>query len=419
MLAVRLLVRVLQRKLTLDQALVHPKADEFVHELLYGVCRHYFSLSERVNRQLSRPLRQKDMDVFCVLLTAALQIRHLRVPSYAAVHSAVDLPRRIGKPWAAKLVNAVLRRLAADSGQSKGVEAQYDHPSWLIEQIRSQYPKIWQNILLTNLSRAPMSLRVNQSRCTREECAARLEREGHAVQSGLVPGSLVLDKPTPSHQVAAIGEGLASIQDQGAQLAAWLLTPTPGMRVLDACAAPGNKTTHLLEFAPDIALTCVDPSARRLERLETECGRLRLPKPRILNVSLEEAFSRTSRPFDAVLLDVPCSGTGTLRRHPDIKILAHEPDIARHHALQSRLVAAAWRTLRPGGKLLYSTCSILRQENDEPLEALAARQDARRIATPIKQLCDVPHQDTRFGVQLIPTKQGPDAMYYSLFEKAL
>ena len=415
----QLLARVLQGTLPLDQAIQHPKADAFVHELLYGVCRHYFSLTERVNRHLNRPLRSRDFDVLCLLLTAALQLRHLRVPTYAAVHTAVDVTRRIGKPWASKLVNAVLRRVAQDLGQPKDLEAQLDHPSWLIELMRDQYPQTWRDLLSANLLRAPMSLRVNRSRCTLEDCASRLEREGHAVERGVVPGSLVLNKPASSKFVAAIGEGLASIQDQGAQLAALLLAPKPGMRVLDACAAPGNKSTHLLELAPDMALTCVDPSARRLERLFAECERLRLPKPQIFTASLEENSWWDGRPFDAVLLDVPCSGTGTLRRHPDIKVLAQQQDIARHQAQQSRLVEAAWRTLKSGGKLLYSTCSLLRQENDEPLEALALRQDALRIATPLVKECGAPHQDTRLGVQLLSSEQGPDAMYYSLFEKIL
>lgn len=418
-LAVQLLVRVLQGTLPFDQAIQHPKADPLVHELLYGVCRHYFSLTECVNRQLSRPLRRKDFDVFCLLLTAALQLRHLRVPAYAAVHTAVDVTRRIGKPWAAKLVNALLRRLAQDLGQPRGIEAQLDHPSWLIELVREQYPQTWRSIFSANLSRAPMSLRVNSARCTLEDCASLLERDGHEVEHGLLPGSLVLTNPAPSRLVTAIGKGLASIQDQGAQLAARLLAPKPGMRVLDACAAPGNKSTHLLELAQDIALTCVDPAARRLERLSAECERLQLPRPQIFNASLEDACWWDGRPFDIVLLDVPCSGTGTLRRHPDIKVLARQQDIARHQAQQTRLVAAAWRTLKPGGTLLYSTCSILSQENDEPLQALVVRQDALRIATPLLKECGVPHQDTRFGTQLLATEQGPDAMYYSLFQKTL
>lgn len=422
----RLLVRVLQGELPFDQALAHPRADAFVHELLYGVCRHYFSLTERVNRQLNRPLRRKDFDVMCLLLTAALQLGHLRVPAHAAVHTAVDITRRIGKPWAVKLVNAVLRGLIADPGPLKGLEAQLDHPSWLIELVRQQYPDNWRGILLANLSRAPMSLRVNRTQCTPEACIAMLEGQGHAARPGLVPYSLVLDSPAPSKHVTAVGRGWASIQDQGAQLAALLLAPKSGMRVLDACAAPGNKSTHLLELAPDMELTCVDSSARRLKRLSTECERLRLPKPHIFNAPLEEDGWWDARPFDAVLLDVPCSGTGTLRRHPDIKVLAHNKDILRHKAQQSRLVAAAWRTLKPGGKLLYSTCSILSQENDEPLEALALRQDALRIATPLLKGCGVPHLDTGLGAQLCSTefspqaatKEQPDGMYYSLFKKA-
>ncbi len=417
-LAVRTLVRILRDGILLDQALAHPKADPFVHELLYGVCRHYYSLSSRVHRRLSRTLRQKDFDIFCLLLAGTYQLRHMRIPTHAAVHTSVEVSRRLGKPWAAKLVNAVLRAVERDPGNPKGLEAELDHPSWLMELLREQYPQAWRSLLINNLSRAPMSLRVNQARCSAQECGTLLQASGVSAKPGLVPGALVLAQPVPSAQVPAITRGLASIQDEGAQLAALLLAPKAGMRVLDACAAPGNKSTHLLELAPQISLTCIDPSTRRLDRLLSECERLRLPKPTVFNAPLEDLSWWDGTAFDAILLDVPCSGTGTLRRHPDIKLRAQQRDLASHQARQSRLVSAAWRTLSIGGHLLYSTCSMLRQENDDSLQELSARRDALRLSTPLIGQCAVPHLETKLGTQLLPVDGGPDAMYYSLFQKA-
>lgn len=410
-------MRLLRGEIVLDRALAHPKADSFVHELLYGVCRRYFSLLGRVHRHLSRPLRRKDFDLFCLLLTGAYQLAHMRTPTHAAVHASVDVSRRLGKPWAAKLVNAVLRAVARDAGKPKGQEAELDHPTWLIEILREQYPQAWHDLLIANLTRAPMSLRVNQARCSPQECSAHLQASGLSAEPGRMPGALVLTQPVPSARVQAIAQGLASIQDEGAQLAALLLAPKAGMRVLDACAAPGNKSTHLLELAPKISLTCVDPSTRRLDRLFSECARLRLPKPQVFNSRLEDLCWWDGTPFDAVLLDVPCSGTGTLRRHPDIKLLAKEQDLQSHQAQQLRLVSAAWRTLRLGGHLLYSTCSMLRQENDDSLQELSARPDARRLTMPLVKRYALPHLETRLGTQLLSVEGGADAMYYSLFQK--
>ncbi len=424
-LAVRLLERVLRGELPLDHALAHRRASPLLSELIHGVCRHYYSLKAHTQRRLNRPLRRKDADIECLLLIGALQLLHLRVPAHAAVHTSVEVARRLGKPWAAKLINAVLRAVTNTPQPARGPEARFDHPAWLIAEMREQYPSMWRDLLAVNLSRAPMSLRVNTRRGTVDACRASLRADGQNAMPGAVPGSLVLERPTASNRLQALRKGLASVQDEGAQLAALLLAPQPGMRILDACAAPGNKGTHILELAPDISptragvsLTCIDPSARRLERLHSQCVRLALPAPRVFNTRLEALSWWDGRPFDAVLLDVPCSGTGTLRRHPDIKILASRCALERHQEQQSRLLRAAWRTLAPGGRLLYSTCSMLRQENDDSLRALARRSDALARPLPLIKTLALEHQDTAFGVQLLPRRGGPDAMFYALFEKA-
>ncbi len=417
LLATRLLVKILKRGLPFDRALLHEHANPFVHELLYGVLRHYFSLSERVSRHLQKPLRNKDFDLFCLLMTGALQILHLRTPAHAAVNESVDIARRLGKPWTDKLINAVLRTVAKDTFEGQGIEAAFDHPKWLIEQAQAQYPHHWHDLLLANLTKAPMCLRVNATKTTREAVLETLQRNGSPAVPGALPSCIILEAPMPSEQIPGIASGELSIQDQGAQLAARLLNASSGMRVLDACAAPGNKTAHLLEHTPGIALTSVDQSESRLQRIKTECHRLGLPTPEIICARFEQLAWWDGRPFDAVLLDVPCSGTGTLRRHPDIKVLAKADDLQAHHQSQKRLLDAAWRTLKPGGKLLYSTCSMLKRENEDSVQALRTRSDAAVLDMPQIKACGLVSIETQSGVQLVTTPQGPDAMFYALFGK--
>lgn len=416
-LAVVLLVRIIERRQSFDNALAHPKATPLTHELLYGVCRHYFSLQERITRHLSMPLRKKDLDVLCLLFVGTLQLVHMRVPAHAAVHTAVEISRKLNKPWAAKLINAVLRSVQRDTRELVAPEAQFDHPSWLVRRVRDEYPDLWQDLLCANQTRAPLALRVNRSQSNQETALGRLSADGVTATPGRVPGSLTLSKPSPSDRLSVIGDGLASIQDEGAQLAALLLAPTPGMRVLDACAAPGNKTTHLLECAPTLQLTCVDSNAARLPRVAEECMRLKLPEPRIVHSTLEQLDWWDGRPFDAILLDVPCSGTGTLRRHPDIKLRLQPRDVTQHQATQKLLLNAAWRTLGKGGRLLYSTCSMLKQENDDVLEDFFVHASAQRLAMPLLHSGGLAHRRLTHGIQLLPQEDGPDAMYYSLIAK--
>lgn len=385
------------------------KDRRLLRELAYGSIRHFFSLRALVAGALDKPAASLDSLVLCLLLVGAYQLRRTRIPAYAAVNETVAAARRLGKPWAGPLVNSVLRRLDAVA-PTDDVEAQYDHPRWLIDSVRRDFPETWASVLTANNTRAPMCLRVNPARQTTGSYLETLRRVGIAARHGMTGQALLLDTPVPTSSLPGFARGAVSIQDQGAQLAAGLLEPEPGHRVMDACAAPGGKALHLLEAVAPLDLVALDVDPSRANAMQEEFRRLGRD-PRAVRVGDATNLDWwDGRPFDRVLLDAPCSGTGTLRRHPDIKLLKEASDIDAFHQIQSTLVATVWRTLAPGGILLYCTCSILNHENDTVLDAfLAAHPDD---AKPMAITAPWGHA-TRYGRQLLPSPGGPDGFYYA------
>lgn len=313
------------------------------------------------------------------------------------------------------LLNACLRRFlreraaleAAVAGQP---EAQWNHPAWWVDEVRGSYPDQWRQILEAANMPAPLTLRVNVRRASRAQVAAAFQDAGLAC-APVGDSGLVLAQPRPVQQLPGFEEGWWSVQDAAAQLAAPLLAPRDGERVLDACAAPGGKTAHLLELA-DIDLLALDADAGRLARVEQNLDRLGLRGGRVAVAAADAADLDAwwdGKPFDAVLADVPCTASGIVRRHPDIRWLRRAPDIARTARLQARLVDALWRTVATGGRLLYVTCSVFPAEGARQAEAFAGRHpDARRLDAP---------------GQLLPVAVGAtlqaqhDGFFYALFAK--
>ncbi len=385
-----------------------------LQELAIGSVRHYYSLAGEVDARLHTPLKPRDAIVFCLLVIGLYQLRHTRIPSYAAVSETVAATRQVGRPWARALTNQILRS-AADQGPIAPIteQARLDHPDWLIEQMRLDHPHDWEHMLRASLSRAPLALRVNQRRIDRGTYLDRLATTGVSAHSGSAPDAVVLEEPMGASQVPGYAEGLVSIQDEGAQWAAELLAPQPRDRVLDACAAPGGKALHLLDRCDGIELVALDQDQARCEQMRTECRRVGAD-PRI--VIQGDAGALTwwdGKPFQRILLDAPCSGTGTLRRHPDIKLLKEASDLPRYHAIQSRLLAGLWRVLQTGGQLLYCTCSVLAEENDRVIDDFVmATPDAMLI--PIDAAWGI---QTRHGRQLMPQVDGPDGFFYARIEK--
>jgi len=385
-----------------------------IQELAIGSVRHYFSLSDEVSSRLITPLKPRDSIVHCLLIIGVYQLRHTRIPQYAAVSETVDATRQISRRWARGLVNQVLRRIATSHAPTpSNDEIRWDHPGWLIDLIRADYPQGWQTILHASLSRAPLTLRVNLRRTARAQYLDLLTAMEVSAHIGTAESALVLDAPVPVKSLPGFDDGTISIQDEGAQRAAALLAPIAGDQILDACAAPGGKAMHLMEWMPEITLVALDREADRCELVRTECRRQGFDPDLVIHGDATNLQWWDGRLFDRILLDAPCSGTGTLRRHPDIKLLKRAADVPQYHEIQSRLLKNLWRTLATGGRLLYCTCSVLSAENDRVVgDFLAVEKGA--AAETITVDWGVP---TRHGRQLLPSVGGPDGFYYAILVK--
>lgn len=414
--AVRILLRVIQRGESLDRAIDSVSADALARELAHGVLRWHPRLSALARRLLQRPLRARDRDVELVILVGLYQLRELRMPDHAAIHSSVETVVALRKPWARGLINAVLRayqrgREALESQVDHEPEARWAHPRWLIERLKVDWPEDFQAVLAAGNLRPPMTLRVNRLRTDRDGYLKQLEASAiAAVEHPVAPDALVLERAQEARSLPGFHEGVVSIQDAGAQLAASLLAPEPGMRVLDACAAPGGKTAHILEIQPDLAeLVALDIDAERLSRVEDNLDRLGLSATLLLGDAARPQTWWDGRGFQRILLDAPCSATGVIRRHPDIKLLRRPED---SHALAQRqraMLQALWPLLEPGGMLLYSTCSVLREENHANI---AWFLDQQEDALPAQGHAPCAHSE-RTGCQILPGEQGMDGFFYA------
>lgn len=395
----------------------------FAADLSYGLCRWYRQLHAVIAARLRKPLRERDRDVHFVMMLGAYQLLHGNVPSHAAVSTSVDLVRRLDKAWANKLVNAVLRgiqREAADPASplrrqiDSDLSLRFAQPKWLVRSLSRAWPGREQTILEALQQRAPMTLRLNTRRQARDDYLEGLARQ-EIVASPLdvVPSAVVLQRPVPVTRIPGFAEGLVSVQDAGAQLAGPLLDPRPGQRVLDACAAPGGKTGHILELADDLRVTAVDVDGGRLQRVADNLARLGRQAELLEADAADPPRAWRERPFDRILVDAPCSATGVMRRHPDIRLLRRAADIEALASRQAAILESLWGCLRIGGKLLYATCSLLPQENHLQVEAFLHRHaDAHAVTLP-----DHWGHACNPGRQTLPGENTMDGFYYALLEK--
>lgn len=387
--------------------------------ICYGVVRHYPSQEALLKRLLAKPFKRRDRDLHALLHVALFQLAHMRTPEHAAVSTAVEVTRKLDKGWARGVVNAVLRRFLRERTSLQAAiadspEAQHDHPHWLLQRMQQAWPEQWPSMVAANNRHPPMTLRVNRNRTSRSNYLDQLRQAGiAAIATTHAPDGVILEVPVSAERLPGLAAGEVSVQDEAAQLAAVLLAPQTGERLLDACAAPGGKSGHLLESCPDCALTAVDLEPSRLLRVNENLVRLGFEARVIAGDAAEPEDWWEGELFDRILLDAPCSATGVIRRHPDIKLLRRDDDIGKLVTLQRRILNALWPLLRPGGQLLYATCSILPEENSlQVAKFLADREDA------VERSLDVAWgRQAPVGRQILPGEDGMDGFYYALLEK--
>ena len=402
---------------------INPADRPLLKMLCYGTLRHHFRLRADLRKLLERPLKARDSVIESLLAIGIFQLIDTRIPDHAAVSMTVEAARLLRRPKYAGLINAVLRNfLRQDIGRQEAGddESRFNHPAWFIDALRADWPDDWQQILEANNDRAPMWLRVNQNRTTTADYLDRLAQvdDGHGMLSGFIH-AIRLAKPVPVAELPGFADGDVSVQDAAAQIAAPWLLMGGGSRILDACAAPGGKTGHLLELAsPDSVLTAIELDPERLASIHENLERLRLDATVLAADASKPKEWWDGQPFDRILLDAPCSASGVIRRHPDIKLLRRASDIEALAGLQTRLLDALWPLLAPSGRLLYVTCSVLAAENDAIVgDFLARHSDAREDRVlPNYNIRDLMVEKT-CGVQVMPGSQGLDGFYFACLER--
>lgn len=424
--AARVIADVVGRGRNLDRALmpaleaIDDRRDKaFLQAICYGVVRFYPRLDRILAELLDRPLRPRDIQLRTLILAGLYQISSMDVPDHAAVAESVDAAVAIRRPRAKGLVNAVLRRYARerlqiDARVMETPEGRWLHPPWIVERLMADWPDAWEGVLTANNEQPPMWLRVNRSKIDRDVYLKGLAQEASA--GSCAPESVLLRDPVPVEGLAGFAEGMVSVQDAAAQLAAHLLGACPGERVLDACSAPGGKAAHVLELCPQVELDALEIDEGRLTSMRATFDRLDL-RPRVIHgdASCPEDWWDGS-PYDRILVDAPCTASGVIRRHPDIKLLRRESDISRLAGHQGRILDRLWPLLRPGGRLLYATCSVFREENQIQVVAFLDRTaDASQALF---------EENPGWGVvagpgrQVLPGEAGMDGFYYACLIKA-
>lgn len=399
---------------------VIPRDQALARELAFGTARWFQRLDGLANALLDKPLKSADRDLHALLLIGLYQLLYTRIPAHAAIDETVSAANTLKKPWAKGVLNAVLRRAQRESealfsALERDPTIRVSHPRWLQKQLKADWPDHWEAICAANNQHPPMTLRINQQKTDRQAYLLELEEAGMpAKASPFSAVGITLDSACDVQQLPGFAQGLVSVQDEAAQLAAPLLELKAGQRVLDACCAPGGKTCQILESEPRLgSVLGLDLEPARLQRVRENLQRLGL------RAELTAADARDlpawwdGQPFQRILLDAPCSATGVIRRHPDIKLTRQAADIEALSLLQGQILDALWQTLEVGGILVYATCSVLPAENTRVIEAFLERQPgARELAIGGEYGLAQPR-----GRQLLPQSQGHDGFYLAKLMK--
>lgn len=412
----KIIVKLLRDKISFAKTLAN--AEGFVQEICYGVSRWYLQLDFIAKKLLTKSLKSKDLDIYVLILIGLYEIIYMRTPSHAAINENVDNARKLKKPWACNLINAVLRNFLRQQENimlaiDKNIIAKFSHPQWLIEKIKSTYPTNWENILNANNERPPMSLRINLQKTTMKNYLHKINAATNPVCSSCI----ILQEPCPVSQLPGFADGEVSVQDCGAQFAAKLLNLKPNQRILDACAAPGGKTMHILETEPNIReLVAIDHDKTRLQMIEENLKRIHAQKNKVKLLHADASQTNIwwdQQLFDRILLDAPCSATGVIRRHPDIKLLKQEKDIEKLAHKQLEILQAIWPALKSNGLLVYVTCSILPEENDQIISSFLDKTPNAHINKIDASWGTL----TKHGRQILPGQDDMDGFFYAVIHK--
>jgi 16S rRNA (cytosine967-C5)-methyltransferase len=429
--AAHAVARILREGVTLEAALHDALAaaaaalGPAVRSLSYGAVRGYYRHEGILSRLLSQPVRSLDPLVRALLSVALFELEDARTPEYAVVDAAVRAAKATDAARASGLVNAVLRRYlrerkSVDADVARNPALRHASPAWLADRLRADWPVRWTQLLAAGDVQAPMWLRVDGRRATTESYLEKLREAGRGARAeSRVPLAIALDAPCDVHELPGFEQGLVSVQDLGAQCVAFPLELAPGQRILDACAAPGGKTALIAEREPSRAhLVALDIDPQRLARVQENLVR------GDLRAELKSGDAATPEvwwdgvPFDRILLDAPCSALGVIRRHPDIRLRKSPSEIDKLPLLQARLLAASWRMLAPGGRLVYATCTVTRSENRDVVAAfLEGTPDARIIAPETWPGWPGFGEADGFGRQILPGEAGADGFYYAALLK--
>lgn len=382
-----------------------------VKSWVFGTIRFYHQLNDIVSKLLKHPIEKDNLDVHCLLLLGAYQLLYSNVATHAAIFETVNVVHDINKPWAKGLVNAILREI---DRQKERLQAQvhYSHPSWLVKKIKNNYPDQFEQIFSNNNIQAPMSIRVHPDYNLEDYQRKLLVLDIDSDQVDIAPQALVLKEAVSVFKLHDFDQGACYVQDCSAQLAAHILDPQADEFILDACSAPGGKSTHLSELAPESKILALDSDAERLTRVQQNIDRLGNKNITLVKGNAQVQDWWDGELFDKILLDAPCSATGVIRRHPDIKLLRKPKDITALVTLQKDILDNLWGMLKPGGILLYATCSILKSENERQISKfLDAHVDAKEIKI-----------DLDWGIETSPGRQqlpvqNFDGFYYAKITK--
>jgi 16S rRNA (cytosine967-C5)-methyltransferase len=414
--AAELVARVIDERVTLDDLLaganVAARDQALLAALVFGALRWHHRLEWQAAQLLTRPLQRGETTLAALLRVGLFQLAEMRVPAHAAVSATVDAAALLGLAHAAGLVNAVLRRFQREREQltraaEQSLEARFSHPQWIVDALRTDYPQNWAAILDANNAPPPMWLRVNALRATRADYLAKLAANGFSAEPGDIASAVRLEEPVAVTALPGFAAGEVSVQDVSAQRAAELLDLAPGQRVLDACAAPGGKTGHILEVAAGrCEVWALERDRARLEMVRENLERLRLSATLVAGDATKPGDWWDGKPFERILLDAPCSALGVIRRHPDIKVLRRPGDVDRAVELQAGMLRALWPLLAPGGLLVYATCTVLKRENEGQIEAF-------RGSEPMIE----PNTATATFSQRLPGEARGDGFYYACLRK--